>query len=144
MDTVGVLTNIRIKHLIIPQRIQGLAINSYALQKKLKINYFLNDVSQFSDNFSTLITASKNRKIKTMIFTSVLQLPYEAKSIKKFQKNFSKINIHFCLESHSGTVKNILKDIIAERAFFLKTKNYMDIFKTPSYKKLIKFYQKSF
>ena len=144
MDTIGILTNIRMKHLMIPQRIQAMAINNYALQKKLKVNYFLNDFSLFSDSFSVLITASKNRKIKTMIFTSILQLPYKTESIKKFQKNFSKINVHFCLEGHSGTVKNILKDTIAERTYFLKTRNYMDIFKTPSYKQLIKLYQKNF
>ena len=39
---------------------------------------------------------------------------------------------------------NILKNTIAERTYFLKTKNYMDIFKTPSYKQLIKLYQKNF
>ena len=99
MSILTIQTGISMNPWKIPQRAQQIIMDNY-LAKNKKSSNLKTSSSIFSGHFSRLFMILKERRnLKTIVFTSIFQIPKSKSGIKIFKTLVENYELHFALEN---------------------------------------------
>jgi sporadic carbohydrate cluster protein (TIGR04323 family) len=99
MSILTIQTGINMNPWKIPQRAQQILMDNY-LAKNKKSSNLKTSSSIFSGHFSRLFMILKERRnLKTIVFTSIFQIPKSKSGIKIFKTLVEDYELHFALEN---------------------------------------------
>ena len=99
MSILTIQTGISMNPWKIPQRAQQIIMDNYLAKNKKSANLKTSS-SIFSEHFSRLFMILKERRnLKTIVFTSIFQIPKSKSGIKIFKTLVENYELHFALEN---------------------------------------------
>lgn len=99
MSILTLQTGISMNPWKIPQRAQQIIMDNYLAKNKKSANLKVSS-SIFSEHFSRLFMILKERRyLKTIVFTSIFQIPKSKSGIKIFKTLVENYELHFALEN---------------------------------------------
>lgn len=99
MSILTIQTGISMNPWKIPQRAQQIIMDNY-LAKNKKSSNLKTSSGIFSEHFSRLFMILKERRnLKTIVFTSIFQIPKSKSGIKIFKTLVENYELHFALEN---------------------------------------------
>ena len=119
MTVASVTTDINIGPFKIPSNAQNMIMNNYADRNKISIELVIPE-PMMSRSLATLQWIHNDRKLSSVILSSIYQLPDEGNKISDIINNMSEVNFHFAIEGLNGKGGDFLHKCIEEAKKFMK------------------------
>ena len=119
MTTATITTDINIGPFKIPSNGQNMIMNNYAERNNLAVEIVIPE-PMMSDTLALAQWLHKERKLSTVILSSIHQLPIKQDRIEELLKNMEDVEFHFALEGISGKGRGFLLETIKEAKMFMK------------------------